>query len=117
MALSRHQLNPQVGALIQKEIPSPVFGGDLLVREMTRRTYREIVTAAATDVDRWNAGLFAAMVIDPATDKPMFSADEVLGLANRNELWVEILRIAQIGLDLSEVGKESLKSENTSTHD
>jgi hypothetical protein len=84
---------------------------------MTRRAYRLVIEAAATDVDKWNAGLFAAMVIDPLTDKPMYTTDEVLDLANRPELWSEILRLAQLGLDLSEVGKEKLKSESTGTDD
>lgn len=117
MALSKQQLVTAVGSLMQKEVPSDVFGGDLLLREMTRKAYRQVIDASAGDVDKWNAGLFAAMVIDPATDKPMFTTDEVLEWANRSSFWVEILRLAQVGLDLSEVGKENLKSESARTDD
>ena len=118
MALSKVQISNVIGNLIQKEIPSDVFGGDLLVRELTRRAYRQVIEDAGGDVDKWNVGLFAAMVIDPATDAPMFTADELIEKAsNRQELWAEILRIAQAGIDLSEVGKESLKSEGTAAHD
>lgn len=117
MLLSKAQIQNQVSNLIQKEITSEVFGGDLIVREMTRKAYRQVIEGAASDVDRWNAGLFAAMVINPPTDEPMFTTDDVLAFANRSDFWAEILRIAQIGLDLSEVGKESLKSESVETGD
>jgi hypothetical protein len=117
MALSRQQVTTSVGALIQKEVPSETFGGELLLREMTRKAYRQVIDTSAGDVDKWNAGLFAAMVIDPVTDKPMFTTDEVLEWANRSSIWVEILRLAQVGLDLSEVGKENLKSESAIADD
>lgn len=65
--------------------------------------------ATTTDADRWHAALFAAMVVDPETKEPIFDRDQILTWPNRIELWNEVRRIAQMGLDLSEVGAEALR--------
>jgi hypothetical protein len=120
MLLTKSQIGA-VTALAQQEIPSDVFGGSLLIREMTRATFRGVREYAnkggSVNVDDWNAGLFAAVVIDPATNTPMYTLSEVLEWANRPALWDEIIRIASLGLDLSEVKPESLKSEGDPVHD
>lgn len=64
--------------------------------------------STATDADRWHAALFAALVVDPETKEPIFDRDHILTWPNRVELWNEVRRIAQVGLDLSEVGAEAL---------
>lgn len=92
---------------------SAVFGGDLRVRELLRSEYRAAQTTAQADtvmpVDRFNATIFAAAVVDEA-GAPLFTADDVLQWPERTELWDEVLRIAQFALDLSEVGPEALKA-------
>lgn len=91
---------------------SAVFGGDLTIRELLRSEFRAVRAAAAVsdgllDTDLWNAGLFAAAVVD-AAGAPLFSADEVLAWPDRSAVWGEVLRIAKAALDLSEVGPDFL---------
>lgn len=66
-------------------------------------------TSELFDTDRWNSGLFANAVIDAATGQPLFSVEDVLGFPERSAVWIEIRRVAQLSLDLSEVGHEALK--------
>ena len=104
-----------------KTIPSAVFGDDVLCRELTRAEWRDAGNFAATGktgsdgtpiilTDRWLAARFAAGVIDPVTEEPIFVRDEVLLWPNRAELWDEIARIADEIDALSEVGPSHLKS-------
>lgn len=116
--------------------PSAVFGGELLLRELTRLQHRSLLAVANARpemqrADAWNAGIFAAgvmsptsgdpypdnrrdaagnLLVDPTTRRPMFTADEVLALPNRSAVFDEVLRVAQRILDLSEVGPDALKS-------
>lgn len=94
-------------------ISSDVFVGDLRIRELLRSEYRAIQAQAQPDgepfnVDRWNAGCFAAIVID-ASGEPMFTVDEVLQWPERPEVWDEVVRVANAGLNFSEVGTAALK--------
>ena len=104
-----------------KTMPSPVFGDDILYRELTRAEWREAndwasTTEVAPDgtrlilLDQWKAARFAAGVIDPETEEPIFKREDVLAWPNRDDLWAEIARIADAIDALSEVGTEALKS-------
>ena len=98
---------------IEREEPSALFGGALLLRELTRAEYRAIARAAdmggdQINIDQWNGGIFAAGVVDPATHAPLFSVDEILNWPQRGALWDEIKRVATIILDLAEVGNGPL---------
>lgn len=91
--------------------PSAVFGGDVTIRELLRSEFRTVRAAAFTngpfDTDLWNAGIFAAAVVD-ANGAPLFQADELLLWPDRSAVWDEVLRIAKAALDLSEVGPDFL---------
>ena len=82
------------------------------IRELLRSEYRAAGSAAQSDttmpVDRFNATIFAAAVVDEA-GAPLFSAEDVLQWPERTDVWAEVLRIAQFALDLSEVGTDALK--------
>ncbi len=98
-----------------QSVPSDVFGGELCIREHSRAEFRAAQEAAAAPdsadkllTDRWNGSLFANAVIDPASGAPLFTLDEVLTFPERNQLWDEIRRIAQLSLDLSEVWPAAL---------
>lgn len=102
---------------------SDVFGGDLRLRELSRAEYRAAERDATTqqrsadgrvlvDGPRWNAGVFAAGVID-ADGAPLFTPDEVLAWPERTPVWLEVLRVATLILELSEVGPEALKAPST----
>jgi len=116
-------------ALAERDEPSEVFGGVLRLRELTRAQFRacrrdadlgerayltrvgDQTVRITIDADRYNAGLFAAGVIDPTTGEPIWGGvDEMLALPRRATVWDEILRIANLLLDLSEVGPGALKS-------
>lgn len=92
--------------------PSAVFGGDVTIRELLRSEFRAVRAAATAgdrllDTDLWNAGIFAAAVVD-TTGAPLFQADELLTWPDRSAVWNEVLRIAKAALDLSEVGPDFL---------
>lgn len=91
--------------------PSAVFGGDVTIRELLRSEFRAVRSAAlagaSLDADLWNAGIFAAAVVD-AAGVPLFQADELLAWPDRSAVWDEVLRIAKAALDLSEVGPDFL---------
>lgn len=108
-------------ALHTRTESSAVFDGELCLQELGRGTFRAIVKDArlpddsgdeeksVVDSDRWNGGIFAAIVVDATTRVPLFTLDEVLAFANRADVWDEILRVATIGLNFSEIGQEALK--------
>jgi hypothetical protein len=105
-------------ALQTRSEPSELFGGELCLQELARGTFRAVVRAArlnddedsaTVDTDKWNGGIFAALVVDPETKQPLFTTEEVLAMANRADVWDEILRVATIGLNFSEIGQEALK--------
>jgi hypothetical protein len=103
---------------IEREEQSAPFGGALLLRELTRAEYRAIAAAAdmgenQINIDQWNGGIFAAGVIDGATQAPLFTLDEVLSFPQRGALWDEIRRVASVILDLSEVGTDPLPEPST----
>ena len=97
---------------------SIVFGGAMRVRELLRSEYREAQAAARNDAvmpnDRFNAMIFATAVIDDAGG-PLFTADDVLLWPERSVVWNEVLRIAQLALDLSEVGTDALKKPSSAS--
>src|SRR4051812_42849909 len=109
--LTKEQILNKTGLQTRSE-PSEAFGGELCLQELARGTFRAIVRAArlgdedsgTVDTDKWNGGLFAALVVDPETRVPLFTIDEVLAMANRPDVWDEILRVATIGLNFSEIG-------------
>lgn len=92
-----------------QDIPSPVFGGDIRIQEITRAEWIQVYADAdigdkKVSLARLNAGFFAFMVLDPTTATPMYTADEVMAFPERDALWAEVARIKQAGLDLSEAG-------------
>lgn len=104
-----------------KTTPSAVFGDEVLYRELTRAEWREASDFADSGektetgvslilLDHWHAARFAAGVIDPETEQPIFTRDEVLAWPNREDLWNEVVRISNAIGALSEVGTEALKS-------
>jgi len=100
---------------ITREETSALFGGALLLQELTRAEYRAIARAAdmggdQINIDHWNGGIFAAGVIDGTSSAPLFTLDEVLTWPQRGALWDEIRRIAAVILDLSEVGNGPLET-------
>lgn len=106
--------------LREKDEPSEIFGGTLRLRELLRTEYRAAAAFAgegADRVDRWNAALFCAGVIDP--DSPpdaraaLFTRTEVMAWPNRGDLWAEVLRVAQQIIDLSEADTAALKKTST----
>lgn len=68
---------------------------------------------SAVDANRWNAALLAAGLIDQATGQPLFTADEILSWPARDDLWLEVGRLAQCVYDLSEIGEAHLKKESS----
>jgi hypothetical protein len=116
MSLNKDQILSKVALRTIAE-PSALFGGDLCLQELSRAAFRATAQAArianaedgTVDTDRWNGGLFAAIVVDEATKQPLFTLDDVLAMANRADVWDEILRVATIGLNFSEVGQDALK--------
>jgi hypothetical protein len=118
MALSKEQIIGRL-ARIERDEPSAVFGGDLRIRELTRAEYRTVARGAdlgenRLDLDRWNAGLFVAGVIN-GNSEPMFALDEVLAWPQRDTIWTEVQRIAEAILNLSEVGPEALTKSSPTT--
>lgn len=102
--------------LREKDEPSEIFGGTLRLRELLRTEYRNAAAFAgegADQVDRWNAALFCAGVIDPDSPpdarQPLFTREEVMAWPNRGDLWAEVLRVAQQIIDLSEADAAALK--------
>lgn len=103
---------------MEREEQSALFGGALVLQEITRAEFRTIARAAELppnaegepqiNTDQWNGGIFAAGVIDPETHAPLFTLDTVLSFPQRKKLWDEIGRIAKVILDLSEVGNGPL---------
>lgn len=101
-----------------KDEPSAIFGGDLRIQEITRAEWRAVSADAALppnaageaqmNTDKWYGGFFALMVVEPDTGKPMFTFLEVMAFPERDDLWGEVRRLAQVGLDLSEVGADFL---------
>lgn len=121
--------------LIERRVPSPVLGGELLIRELLRTEYdaaQQFATTGKVDgqgrplvhVDRVNAAIFAAgvmdpesgdpyadgrrddagnLVVDPRTRRPLVTAEEVLAWPARPDLVDHIVDVAQAILDLSEV--------------
>jgi hypothetical protein len=107
-----------------KTEPSSVFGGDLCLRELSRLDYRAASMAAEIPgkpghiyTDVWHAAIFAAVVVDPKTEEPLFTADDVLAWGNRDETWKEVVRIASLGLELSEVGADALTKSGAAADD
>lgn len=101
--------------LRERDEPSALFGGELRLRELLRAEYRaaaEWAGEGAGSMDRWNAALFSAGVVDPESPRdarlPLFTRDEVMVWPNRPDLWAEVLRVAQAICDLSEVGADAL---------
>lgn len=112
--LSKDQILGHAARLTRIE-SSAVFGGDLCLLELSRGTFRAVQRNATIpgdeemiDVERWNGGIFAAIVVDADTKQPLFTLDELLNMPHREELWIEIRRIAAIGLNFSEVGQAPL---------
>lgn len=117
--LTKEQILSKTGLQTQAE-QSELFGGELCLQELSRVTFRAVVKAAKTgsvdengeetvDTERWNGGLFAAIVVDPETKQPLFTLDEILAFSHRVDVWAEVFRIAKLGLELSEIGPEALK--------
>jgi hypothetical protein len=105
-----------------QSVRSELLGGELCIREHSRAEFRAIQQGAADPddterllTDRWNGGLFANAVIDPASGAPLFTLEELLAFPERNALWAEIKRIAQLSLDLSEVGPAALTKSDPAT--
>lgn len=117
--LTKEQILSKAG--LQTKIEhSDVFEDDFCLQELTRASFRAVVKAAKVppnddsdeemvDKDLWNGGLFAAVVVDQETRAPLFTLDEILEMAHRADVWNEILRIATIALNFSEIGPEALK--------
>jgi hypothetical protein len=86
---------------------------------LSRAEYRALVAVSERppnadgepqiNTDQWYGGLFAAGVLDPLTGHAMFTIDEIMGWAQRKELWDEISRVGRIVLDFSEVGPGPLE--------
>lgn len=104
-----------------KTTPSAVFGNEVLYRELTRAEWRAALDYAATGeksadgtpiilVDRWNIARFVFGVIDPVTEEPIFTRNDLLAWPNRTDLWDEVARVAGEIDALSEVGGDALKS-------
>jgi hypothetical protein len=115
MALSKDDILSRIGMRIERDEPSEVFGGALRLRELDRATARAASRASdigngRTDLDTWNASVFAAGVIDAATGAPLFTVDEIKAWPHRVALWNEIVRIGNAILELSEVSPDALKS-------
>lgn len=107
----------------ERDEPSEVFGGTLRLRELSRKAYIDGQQYAEIPdevgkilVEKWNAAIFAAGVVDPETKQPLFTADEVFEFGNNARVWGETMRIAQCVLDLSEVGQAAFPSEDSTPH-
>lgn len=106
-----------------KTIPSAVFGGDVSIRELSRLEWREAARHSEvgkdadgqplTNVDQWNAHIFASGVIGE-NGAALFAAADILAWPRRADLWTEIARIGSAILDLSEVGSDALKEPSSS---
>lgn len=102
----------------RQDVESTVFGGTLCVQELSRLDWRIAIQASKIPndpddrvyIDWWDGAIFAAGVLDPIKGEPLFTMDDMLLWANREDLWQEIRRVAVIIRELSEVGPESLKS-------
>jgi len=102
----------------RQDVESPVFGGTLLIQELSRLDWRTAIQIAKIPndpkeqvyIDWWDGAVFAAGVIDPLKGEALFTMDDILLWANRGDLWDEIRRVAALIRELSEVGPESLKS-------
>jgi hypothetical protein len=95
---------------------SELFGGELTIRELTRAEFRAIreaaqISSGMLDVDKWNGGLFCAGVLD-GKGQPMFTLDELMMLPQRDDLWDEVRRVAELVLNFNEVGAEHLKKKS-----
>ena len=104
----------------ERDEPSEVFGGMLRLRELSRKAYVDGQKAAEIPgqegmiyVEKWNAFVFAAGVVDPETKQPMFAADEISEFGNNPRVWTEVMRVAQCVLDLSEVGQAAFPGQDT----
>lgn len=105
-------------ALAERDEQSIPFGGVLRLRELTRAVWRACALAASIGADRvnldlWHAHLFAAGVIDPATKAPLFTADELMALPHREDVWDEIARIAGLVMEVSEIGNNFRGSDDS----
>jgi hypothetical protein len=115
---TREQILSQLVPITRME-PSEVFGGELKLQELPRAAFRQASRAAALDgnridVDKWNGGLFCAGVVD-ADGAPLFTLDELLSWPHRAAVWNEIGRIAELLLNISEVGREALTKSDPET--
>lgn len=101
-------------SLAKRDVESIPFGGTLCIRELTRAQWRACTEAAASEEDGkillepWYGNLFAVGVIG-ADGQPLFTAAEIADFPNRDAVWEEVARVAQLILDLSEVGADALK--------
>lgn len=108
----------QIDAKTQRQIttePSPVFGGDLCLRELGRMDHRAASTAAAIpdrpgyiNIDTWHAAVFAWGVVDPQTHEPLYEVADILSWVDREGVFAEVSRIALLILAFSEVGPDAL---------
>jgi hypothetical protein len=103
--------------LAERDVESVPLGGTLRLRELTRAQWRACALASSAgegkvNLDLWHAHLFATGVID-ATGAPLFTADEILALPQRDDLWEEIARIADLVMEVSEVGNNFRDSEDS----
>ena len=114
--LTRTQIDTRTSRRRQ-DIESPLFGGTLLIQELSRWDMQNADRFATipTDLSKvylllHTAALFAAGVLDGASGKPMYTADEVSDWRDDADVWDEVVRIVSAIRALSEVGPESLKS-------
>lgn len=107
-AAREHVRGAQLAYAVSQALGDAAVDSDALRQALV--TYSIGAPEQVKDPDRWNAGIFAAGVIDPETKQPLFAREEVLQWPGRPDLWSEVLRLAQRVLDLSEVGQSYLKS-------
>lgn len=124
------QLSPALTALLaanpalrlKEEIhESPIFGR-VLLRELTRRAYREEFNKSYSPddptkvlIEPWYARIVARSMLTESGEQIFTDHEQLLDLPNAEAVWNEIFAVAEKILALSEVASDDLKSESAPT--